>query len=108
MHNNLYCSKKLPKSAVGARIVIGRFNLSVALSAGFSSPPPPLILGEGKRWTSGLQVGGERTAWLELDYSEPARAAYSVHCEEKKGIQKIVNRSWDRGSVGSRGSRCAL
>ena len=57
MQNNLYCGKKVPESVVATRVVIVRFNLSVALAASFPCPPPPLLLGEGKRGARGLQVG---------------------------------------------------
>lgn len=38
IQNNLYCSKKVPKSVVATRVVMVRFNLSVVPSAGFPFP----------------------------------------------------------------------
>lgn len=60
MQNYLYCPKKVPKSIVAPRVVIVRSSLSVVLSAGFPWPPPSLLLGEGRRGASGLQMGGGR------------------------------------------------
>ena len=57
MQSNFHYGEKIPKSVVATRIVLARFNLSVALSAGFPSVPPSLLLGKAKKEASGLQVG---------------------------------------------------
>lgn len=66
MQSNFHYGEKLPKSVVATRVVLARFNLSLALSAGFPSVPPSLLLGKGKRGASGVQVGGGPIAGVRL------------------------------------------